>query len=478
MPEVSFGGLLVVALVAVLAPLLAGVAPRLRIPSPVLEILAGVILGPSVLGWLEIDEPLEILALLGLAFLLFLAGLEIDVRRLRGRVLRTTGLGYGVTLALGIAVGAAFAAGGWVGSPLIVAVALSATSLGLVVPVLSDAGESEGDVGQLVITSASMADFASVLLLSLLFSTMSRTAGTRLLLLGGFVVLVLAAAASLTRLGRRMGLQDKLTMLQDTTAEIRVRVAVVLFVVFVEAASRFGLEAILGAFLAGAVLGVADRDRATHPHFRQKLEAIGYGFLIPVFFVTSGVRLDVSTLLGSATGLALVPAFLAALLIVRGIPAALYTRTVGRRAALAAALLQATSLPFLVTAADIGVRVGELRPVTAAALVTAGLASVLVFPPVALALLEGPTCEEVVRILTDYLEDALSPQDRTRVQRHLRNCPGCEVYLDQLRTTIALAGELRAEEIPAAALDDLVRAFRGWRSATGSPQRPAPADPA
>src|ERR671936_15425 len=144
MPDASFTNLLVVAAVAVLAPLTVGFAPRLRVPAVVLEIVGGIIIGPSGFGWLHVDLPVQILALFGLAFLLFLAGLEIDTGRLRGRVLTLAGAGYLITLALGGAAGVAFHAAGWVGRPLLLAIALSATSLGLVVPVLKDAGIVDG----------------------------------------------------------------------------------------------------------------------------------------------------------------------------------------------------------------------------------------------------------------------------------------------------------------------------------------------
>lgn len=387
MPDVSFGGLVVVAAIAVSAPLLVGLVPALRLPAVVLEIVAGIALGPSGLGWVEIDLPLQILSLLGLAFLLFLAGLEIDVARLRGRLLRRAGLGYLVTIALGVAVGLAFRGAGWVHSPLLLAIALSATSLGLIVPVLKDARRAEGELGQLTIAGASVADFAAILLLTLFFSQTATGTGMKLAFLAGFALLAGAAALTLTRAGRSMGLDAVLTRLQDTTAEIRVRFAILLLVAFVALAERLGLETILGAFLAGAILNLVDRDTSTHPHFRLKLEAIGYGFVVPVFFITSGLRFDLEALLDSPSALVRVPLFLMALLVVRAVPAALYAPVVGRRPALAAGLLQATSLPFLVTASQIGLLLGEITPVTAAALVSAGLLSVVVFPPIALSLL-------------------------------------------------------------------------------------------
>jgi Kef-type K+ transport system membrane component KefB len=398
MPEVSFTNLVAVAAIAVAAPMLVGFFPRIRVPAVVLEIIAGIIVGPSGLGWVEIDEPVEILALMGLAFLLFLAGLEIDVTRLRGHLLRLAGAGFLLTVVLGVGTGAALDAGGLVQTPLLVGIALMATSLGLVVPVLKDAGQAETPLGQLVIASSSVADFGAVVLLTLFFSGGGDSGtGAKLVLLGGFGALVAAAAVGLSRLGRSVRLEGVLVRLQDTTAEIRIRIAVLILVAFVALAEQFGLETILGAFLAGGILNMVDRDAmSTHPHFRIKLEAIGYGFLIPVFFVTSGLRFDLQALLDTPSAIARVPLFLLALLIVRGLPAALYRSTIGRRRALAAALLQATSLPFLVTAVAIGIDLDEFTPETGAALVSAGLLSVIVFPIVSLGLLRkrAPASDE------------------------------------------------------------------------------------
>src|SRR5689334_12759563 len=387
MPDVSFTNLLIVCAVAVAAPMLVGLLPWLRIPAVVLEIVTGIVLGPSVLGWLHVDLPVQILALFGLAFLLFLAGLEIDTRRLRGRVLVLAGAGYLITLVLGSAAGVGFHAAGWVGQPLLLAIALSATSLGLVVPVLKDAGVVEGVTGQTAVAAASVADFAAIVLLSLFFSTSGGTAGAKVVFLVAFAAVVAATGLTVAAAGRSRQLTGVLIRLQDTTAEIRVRFAVVLLIAFTALAERFGLESILGAFLAGAVVGMVDRDATSHPHFRTKLEAIGFGFLVPVFFVASGARLDLRDLLSHPAALARVPLFLFALLVIRGVPAVLNLRAAGPRATAAVGLLQATSLPFLVTATQIGMQLGQFSAVTGAALVCAGLLSVLIFPPLALALL-------------------------------------------------------------------------------------------
>jgi len=387
--DLGFGNLLVVSLIAVGAPLLASAIPRVKIPAVVLEIVAGIVVGPAGLGWVKVDEPIEVLALVGLAFLLFLAGLEIDLGSLRGDRLRLPLLGYGITLVVGLAAGTALHQAGWVRSPWFLAIVLSATSLGLVVPVLKDAGESERPLGQLIIAAATIADFAAVILLSLFFSESEGGTASKLVTFGLFLAVILAVALALSRAGRVMRFDAVLTRLQDTTAEIRVRIAVALLVGFVALAARVGLETILGAFLAGAVLGHVDRDAMSHPNFRSKLDAVGYGFVIPVFFVTSGLRFDLRALTDHPSALARVPVFLLALLAARGLPALLYRRSIGRDASVVAGLLQATSLPFIVTASQIGVSIGAVRPVTGAALVAAGLLSVLVFPPIALARLRS-----------------------------------------------------------------------------------------
>jgi len=407
MPDVSFGNLLVVTAVAVLAPLLVGFFPRLRVPAVVLEIIGGIIIGPSVLAWVHVDLPVQILALFGLAFLLFLAGLEIDVHRLRGRLLRFALLGYLVTLVLGYGAGASFTAVGWVSQPLLLAITLSATSLGLVVPVLKDAGQVHSEVGQSALAAASIADFAAIVLLSLFFSSSGGSTGSKVVVLGAFAGLVAVTGLVVSGAARSMRLGQVLLRLQDTTAEIRVRFAVLLLVAFTALAERFGLESILGAFLAGAIVALVDRDSASHPNFRTKLEAIGYGFLVPVFFVSSGIKLDLAGLLHSPSALVRVPVFLLALLAVRGVPALIGLRANGTRPTLALGLLQATSLPFIVTATQIGVTLGKITPVTAAALVCAGLLSVLIFPLIALTLLRqsgpAPAAAEAVPVSEAHL---------------------------------------------------------------------------
>src|SRR4051812_46853746 len=383
----SFSGLLIVAVVAFAAPFLLGLFGGLRLPAVVLEIVAGIVGGPTVLGWVEVDQTIAVIATLGLAFLLFLAGLEIDFARLRGPVLRLTAIGFGLSFALALAVAAGLNAAGLVHAPLLVAITLVATSLGVLIPVLKDAGESGSTLGQLVIAGGSIADFGAIILLSIFFTGEGGT-GSTLLLIGSLLALAAAVLLVVRGAERSARISADLLRLQDTTAQIRVRGAMVLLVGFAAIAEALGLEAILGAFAAGAILTLLDGDRAmTHPQFRLKLEAIGFGFFIPAFFVTTGVRYDLGALFASTSTVVMVPIFLAALVAVRGLPALLYRRLVGTRQAAIAGLLQATSLPFIVAATAIGLDLGVIDAATSAALIAAGLLSVVIFPAAGLALL-------------------------------------------------------------------------------------------
>ena len=389
MPTVHFTNLLIVVAVGFLAPLALGFFPRVRLPSIVLELVLGIAIGPSVLGWVEPDLAVSILALVGLAFLLFLSGLEIDFERLRGRILRLTSIGFAVSFGIAIVLGLGLKAGGFVKSPLFVAIMLVASSVGVLVPVLKDSGDISSSFGQLVIAAASIAEFGSIVLLSLFFSGKgsTSTAGT-LILLVGFGLVVLLVGLAIAGVEHSLSLDRVLRRLQDTTAEIRVRAAFVLLIGFTALADTVGFETILGAFAAGALLSLIDRDKAmTHPELRVKLEAVGFGVFIPVFFVASGVRFDLDALFASASTVARVPLFLLAIYLARGLPALLYVGLLGRSRSLIAGVLQSTSLTFIVAATQIGLGLGVVSQASAAGLVAAGLLSVAISPTVGLALL-------------------------------------------------------------------------------------------
>ena len=383
----EFTNLLIVVAIGFVSPFLLGLSPGLALPSVVLEILAGIAVGPSGLGWVEVDETVEVVAVLGLAFLLFLAGLEIEFDRLRGRLLRLAAGGYAASFAIAVVVALGLDGAGLIETPLLVAIILCATSLGVIIPVLKDAGESGSKFGQLVLAAGSIADFGAIILLSLFFSGEGEVGATLVLIIGLalLALVIFVAARTAERSGR---VSADLLRLQNTTAQIRVRGSIVLLVGFAAAAQTLGLEVILGTFIAGALLKLADRDEAmTHPDFHPKLAAIGFGVFIPVFFIASGIRFDLDALFADADTLIMVPIFLAALLLVRGVPAFLYRGYLPRRQIHVAALFQATSLPFIVAATAIGVELGLVDQAESAAFIAAGLLSVMAFPLIGATLL-------------------------------------------------------------------------------------------
>jgi Kef-type K+ transport system membrane component KefB len=398
MPQ--FDNLLIVVAVAFVAPLVLGFFPGVRLPSVVLEIVAGIVIGPSVLGIVEVDESVSVIAVIGLAFLLFLAGLEIEFERLRGPVLRLTMMGFALSFVVALLVALLLKATGLIETPLLVAIILCATGLGVLVPVLKDSGEIASTFGQLIIAAASIADFGAIILLTIFFSGEGGT-GSTLLLLGALFLLAATVLIVVRGAEHSLRIRADLLRLQDTTAQIRVRAALVLLVGFAALAETLGLEAILGAFIAGTIISLADRDELmSHPDFRPKLEAVGFGFFIPAFFVASGVRFDLDALTASTSSLLMVPIFLVALLVTRGLPAIVYRRALDARHTAIAGLMQATSLPFIVAATAIGMELGLIDAAASAALIGAGLLSVVLFPLGALLLLRRGAATPATGVLT------------------------------------------------------------------------------
>ena len=384
-------GLVVVLAVSAGVPLLLGLLPAVRLPGALLEIVVGVLIGPSVLGWVTPDATVQAFALLGLSFLLFLAGSEVDLRRFRGTLGRRVAVSLVISLVAAACVGGVLVALG-VGGAVVIGVALLATSLGLVVPVLADAGALGRPIGRIAIAGASAGEVAAVVLLSVGLAESDTPLAGRLLLLVLLLAGLAAIGLAVAGVEHSMPLTALVGRLADTSAQIRVRWTVLLVAGLALAAQALGFEAILGAFLAGMLVRALDPDpERTHPLYPVKLDAVGYGLLVPVFFVTSGLTLDLHGLVEHPAALATVPAFLLALLVVRGLPALAFRRELAGRELSALALLQATSLPFLIAATAIGREMGLLDPAVAAGLVAAGLASVLVFPAVAVALLSRIT---------------------------------------------------------------------------------------
>jgi Kef-type K+ transport system membrane component KefB len=385
--EITYGNTLVVFVVAVLAPVLASLAPRLRLPAVALEIVIGVLIGPAVLGLVEMDDVLQVLATLGLGYLLFVAGLELDLTTLRGR----TGIlfgSWGLSCVLAMTFGLVIHVLDAEDQALLVAIALASTSLGLVVPVLREAGQSTTSFGQTVMGASSIAEFGALLLLTLFYSGQGVGPGRQVVLIVLFCVMTLIVGLTVAGVGRAPSVWPALERLADTSSQLSLRAVLVVFLIFLALATDLGLEAILGAFVAGALLRFLDHEHHLEQQsLKPKIEAIGYGFLVPIFFITSGVQVELDALTESPRYLVLIPVFVLAMLVVRGVPSLLFHRFFDRQHVVASAFLQSTNLSFIVVVSTLGVQTGALDAGSSAALLAAGVLSVLVYPPAAMAVL-------------------------------------------------------------------------------------------
>jgi len=376
---VGVGSLAAVAAVALLAPLVLGLLPRLLVPQVVLLLVGGIVIGPHVLG-LGAPGDVQILADVGLGFVFLLAGYEVDLRLFGQDAGRRALAAWFVALALALGVVALLAAAGLVRAFVPVALGLTTTALGTLLPILRERDLMRGRLGGYLLAAGAVGELFPVLGIAIFLGTQSRF--TALVSLGG--VAVLALVLSLARRSVRPGgrLATVIELGQDETAQITLRGTVLLLIALIALTDRFHLDAVLGAFLAGVVLRRWVGRSA--PVLESKLDAVGYGFFIPIFFVYSGMSLDLPSIAASPLRLLL---FFGLLLVCRGLPALLVYRgalTLRQRAQ--TALVTATALPTLVALTEIGLRNGTMLRENAAALVGAGVLTVLVLPALAVSL--------------------------------------------------------------------------------------------
>jgi Kef-type K+ transport system membrane component KefB len=382
--------LLGVATIAFFVPFLLGFFPKVRIPAVALELVAGIIVGPAVLGWIEAGPVVSVMASIGVAFLLFLAGLELDVSVLKGPALVRGALSFlfSFTLALGLLI--PLGAMDVILSPLLVAIALSATSIGILVPVLRDTGQMQTAVGRFTMGGASAAEIGTIALLGVFFAGNRSSAAVSALLLAAVAVLAVLLLGALRYTLHWAPARRILDRLDETSAQARVRFAVMTFLAAATVAMQFGFEGILGSFVAGIVVGIVVRHDKFETALRTKLEAIGFGLFVPVFFVASGLRFDVQSIKGFGE-LERAGLFFVILVAVRTVPTVLYRPHLSWRECLASGLLLSTNLSFIVVSVAVGAELGHIREINATALILAGLVSALVLPTVASLLLRGST---------------------------------------------------------------------------------------
>jgi Kef-type K+ transport system membrane component KefB len=350
----------------------------------VIELLLGIVIGPQVLDFAQPDDFIQFFANLGLGMLFFFAGYEIDFQRIRGKALNLALAGWILSLIVAYGLGGILAWAGVVLSLLYTGSAMATTAIGTLVPIISDAGEMRTRFGTYLLGAGAIGEFGPILLLTLVLTT---TTAKNLEILVVFIVLAVLAAIAAVRLVPRSWGAVESTL--ESSSQLAVRVAVVMIFVLVFFASGLGLELLLGGFAAGMIVRLAVRGREVAV-LESKLVGIGYGFLIPFFFIYSGMNFDLDSLIGSTEGLLKLPLFVVMFLLVRGIPALLlYRGVLELRDRFALAFYSATQLPLVVAITTVAVEAGDMKASTSAALVGAAILSTLFFPLIAMRLRSG-----------------------------------------------------------------------------------------
>jgi Kef-type K+ transport system membrane component KefB len=366
-----------------LAPYLGDHLARwIRIPSVVLEIALGIVIGPALLGWAHEDTMISGVADFGLSMLMFMAGYEIDFQRVRGTPLRLAATGWVISTGLGLLAGLALHGPSFDG--MVIGLALTTTALGTILPVVRDAGLLPTPFGGRILAVGAAGEFGPIVAMSLLLTSEHPV-------LTGFVivgfVLLSAGAAWLAMRPRTPRLSRMVSATLGTSVQLAVRLTMFVVVLMLWLASALELDVLLGAFAAGLIIRLFLGASSTHEVeiVESKLEAIGYGFLVPFFFVVSGMRFDLKSLVSKPSALLLIPGCLLLFLLIRGLPTfLLHRRDLPAHQQQALALLASSALPLVVVITNIGVEDGRLAPSTAAAMVAAGMLSVLVYPLLAL----------------------------------------------------------------------------------------------
>ncbi|WP_043650648.1 cation:proton antiporter [Nocardia thailandica] len=381
-----------IALVAVAAPLLAR-ALRGFVPDVVILLVAGMALGPHALGWANADGGVDLIEELGLGMLFLLAGYELDPALLRGRSGRVASAVWLAGLVFAFALVTLVGPGESITGHVAVAIAMTSTALGTLLPIVKQAGLLDTPLGRAVLAHGAVGELGPIVAMSVLLS--SRDVGAAVIVLVLFVVAALLVGLVPLRLfGRVPDLGAALARMDGGTSQLPVRGAILLLLVLMVVAERFDLDVVLGAFAAGMVL--RRLIAAGHPRVDEQLETIGYGLLIPVFFVVSGMGIDPAAVAAEPV---LWVSFVLAIAVARGLPVWLSERFVQHGQNLAApreraqlALYAATGLPIIVAVTQVAVSTGLMSGATASVLVAAGAATVLVFPLCA-RLLGGPRGE-------------------------------------------------------------------------------------
>ncbi|MFL5873119.1 MAG: cation:proton antiporter [Solirubrobacterales bacterium] len=385
--EVDTGSFFAIVVVAAVAAVTVAMLPaRFAPPVVVLELVLGIVVGPQVLGLAHSDDFVNFFSNLGLGMLFFFAGYEIDFERIRGTPMKLGAFGWLLSVALAYGIGGVLAAAGIVVSFLYTGSAMATTAIGTLIPILRDNGELKTRFGTYLLAAGGAGEFGPILLVTLVLSTDNPLHESAILL--AFVALAIALALVSVRYAWRGWPALERTF--EASSQLAVRVTVVLVFGLVLLAGKLGLDILLGGFVAGMITRLALKGHELQV-FESKLTAVGFGFFVPFFFVTSGIEFDLDALgsLGAITKLAM---FFLLFLVVRGVPALLlYRRVLTARDRAALALYSATELPLVVAITTIAIDEGHMKTSTAAGLVGAAMLSTLIYPFVGMALRKGAT---------------------------------------------------------------------------------------
>lgn len=375
--------LVLIAVLAVVAPIATRLLDRwVKVPIVVFEIVLGILFGPSLLGWVQSTAFTDTLADFGLAMLFFVAGNEIDFTAIRGRPIYRASAGWVISLAAGV--GAGFVLVPSPEAAVIIGVALCSTALGALLPILRDAGVSKSPIGVAVTALGAAGEFGPLIAISLFFSGKQLGAASGVLL--GFVLLT-GVAIYLASQARHTLFHAQVTATLHTSSQFAMRSILLILSGLVVLSMVLGLDMLLGAFAAGVLwkVTIARAPEVDRKVIETKIDAVAFGFLVPIFFIDTGIDFDLGALTSSPVTLAMVPLFLALLLIIRGLPSLLAAPPGSTRADKRALMLfGATALPIIVAVTTIGREHGFISSGISSALVGAGMLSVLLFPLLAL----------------------------------------------------------------------------------------------
>jgi Kef-type K+ transport system membrane component KefB len=383
--DVDTGSFFAITVAAALAAVTVTVLPgRFAPPVVVIELLLGILIGPHVLGLAHSDGFVDFFSNLGLGMLFFFAGYEIDFERIRGRPLALGAVGWLISLALAYGIGGVLAAAGIILSLVYTGSALATTAIGTLIPILRDNRELNTRFGTYLLAAGSAGEFGPILLITLVLSTTNPVHEAAILV--AFIILAIVLAVASMRLAWRGFPALERTL--ESSSQLAIRIAVLLVFGLLFLAAELGLDILLGGFVAGMITRAAFRGREVTV-FESKLTAVGFGFLVPFFFIDSGIEFDLDAL-GSASALLKLFLFFGLFLVIRGLPAMLlYRRLLALRDRAALAFFCATELPLVVAITTIATETGHMRTSTAAGLVGAAMLSTLVFPFVGLGLRRG-----------------------------------------------------------------------------------------